>query len=565
MISFDTDPEIAEQQMRAIIYYLTAFGYIDGDFDPAEKQYVREYVGKLVDHRAREALGADLDPHRELLVRITAHFNEVLDETSHAIQSLFTESVAEGESVSQFVLAKIKLRCFELFKRFDEEGRSALLATLDELMYADGTVHPNEEAFRRELYQLLRAPIEIDEAEIEIEIETLEAGSLIIGDAATLTPSQPDHPFFRGFEVQYAKDPATFAVQAQGDMDLIARVTDQLAKQREAGKGRLAAAGEFTAIEGGARFLDGHVYVRKPDPAKRYELLVIGDLHGCYSCLKGALLQADFFRKVQAHHEDPDAHPEMNLVLLGDYIDRGRYSYNGVLRTVMQLFIAVPDHVYVLRGNHEYYVEINGRVLAPVRPCEAMSEVASVAPSGMFATYMHLFEALPNTLVFDRTLFVHAGIPREDTIAERWKGIESLNDPEIRFQMLWSDPSEADAVPLELQKANARFPFGKKQLKSFLGRLGLRTLIRGHERVVEGFKTVYDDPEATLISLFSAGGRSNDDLPLTSNYREVAPMALTIRHANGVSELTPFLIDYAKYNDPELNAFFKDAIEIPAL
>ena len=567
MISFDTDPEIAEQQMRAIIYYLTAFGYIDGDFDRSEKQYVREYVGKLVDHRAREALGTDLDPHRELLTRITAHFNEVLDETDNAIQSLFTESVAEGESTSQFVLAKIKLRCFELFKRFDEEGRFALLATLDELMYADGTVHPNEEAFRRELYKLLRAPVELDEVEMEMEMEmemeTVAAGSMIIGEAETLTAAQLDHPFFKGFEVQYARDPATFALQAQGDMELIARVTDALATQREAGKGRLAAAGDFAAIEAGARFLDGHVYVRKPDPSKRYELLVIGDLHGCYSCLKGALLQADFFRKVQAHHEDPANHPEMNLVLLGDYIDRGRYSYNGVLRTVMQLFVAVPDHVFVLRGNHEYYVEINGRVLAPVRPCEAMSEVASVAPSGMFATYMHLFEALPSTLVFDRTLFVHAGIPREDTIAERFKGIESLNDPEIRFQMLWSDPSEVDAVPLSLQKANARFPFGKKQLKSFLGKLGLRTLIRGHERVVEGFKTVYDDPEATLISLFSAGGRTNDDLPFASNYREVSPMALTIRHEKGVSELTPFLIDYARYNDPELNAFFKDAITIP--
>ena len=563
MITFDTDPDIAEQQMRAIIYYLTAFGYIDGDFDRAEKQYVREYVGKLVDHRAREALGADLEPHRALLTKITAHFNEVLDETDNAIQSLFTESVAEGESTSQFVLAKIKLRCFELFKRFDEEGRFALLATLDELMYADGTVHPNEETFRRELYSLLRAPLELDE--IEMEMETVEAGSMIIGEAATLTPAQADHPFFKGFEVQYAKDPETFALQAKGDMELIERVTSALAKQREAGKGRLAAAGEFAAIEPGARFLDEHVYVRKPDPSKRYELLVIGDLHGCYSCLKGALLQADFFRKVQAHHEDPANHPEMNLVLLGDYIDRGRYSYNGVLRTVMQLFVAVPDHVFVLRGNHEYYVEINGRVLAPVRPCEAMSEVASVAPTGMFATYMHLFEALPNTLVFDRTLFVHAGIPREDTIAERFKGIESLNDTDIRFQMLWSDPSEADVVPLELQKASARFPFGKKQLKSFLGKLGLRTLIRGHERVVEGFKTVYDDPEATLISLFSAGGATNDDLPFASNYREVSPMALTIRYENGVSELNPFLIDYARYNDPELNAFFKEAITIPAL
>jgi uncharacterized tellurite resistance protein B-like protein len=559
MIAFDIDPKLAEQQMRAIIYYLTAFGYIDGDFDQAEKQFVREYVRKLVDHRARGAAGPDEPLQRDVIERWTKHFDEVVEETDYQIQSLFTESVAQGESTAQFVIAKLKLRCFELFKRFDDAGREILLSTVDELMRADGTVHPSEEAFRRELEQLLHKPIELDEA----ELEAVEAGSVVIGNPATLTPTQPDHPFFKGFEVQYAKDPETFALQSQGDMQLISRVLATLEGQRKEGKGRLAAARELSAIPAGSRFLDEHVYVLQPAKGTRCELLVLGDLHGCYSCLKGALLQADFFNKVQAHLEEPEKNPEMNLVLLGDYIDRGRYSYNGILRTVMQLFVTVPDHVYLLRGNHEYYVEVNGRVLAPVRPAEAMTEIADIAPTEVFATYMRLFEALPNTLVFDKTLFVHAGIPREDTIAERYKGIESLNDPEIRFQMLWSDPSEADAVPRDLQNANARFPFGRKQFKSFMARLGLRTLIRGHERIVEGFKPIYDDPDGTLLSLFSAGGATNDDLPPTSNYREVTPMALTIKHEEGVSELTPFAIDYARYNDPRYNAFFRDALETP--
>src|SRR4051812_38642584 len=30
MLTFSTDPNVAEQQMNAIIFYLTAFGYIDG-------------------------------------------------------------------------------------------------------------------------------------------------------------------------------------------------------------------------------------------------------------------------------------------------------------------------------------------------------------------------------------------------------------------------------------------------------------------------------------------------------------------------------------------------------
>jgi hypothetical protein len=557
MMTFSPDPQIAEQQMHAIIYYLTAFSYIDADFDVAEKQYIRDHVRKLVEQRAHDATGGDTTGLQDVISRWTKHFHEVLDQTDHQIQALFTESVADGEDTRQFVLAKLKLRCFELFKRFDDKGRSNLLAAVDDLMFADGVVHPNEEQFRRELYRLLLEPIEIDDSEI---IEEVQTGGIVIGGLKTLTPAQSDHPFFRGFEYPYAKDPDTFARQAQADMQLIAKVMDTLAAQRKKGEGRLAAAGRFSAIPAGDRFLDGHVYVRKPDPDKRYELLVLGDLHGCYSCLKAALLQADFFTKVQAHLGDPENHPEMNLVLLGDYIDRGHYSYNGILRTVMQLLVTVPDYVYMLRGNHEYYVEINGRVLAPVRPCEAMSEIADIAPTEVFATYMRLFESLPTSLVFDTTLFVHAGIPREDTIAERFQGIHSLNDPEIRFQMLWSDPSEADLVPLELQKANARFPFGKKQFKHFMARLGLHTLIRGHERIIEGFRRSYDDPEAALLSLFSAGGATNEDLPATSNYREVTPMALTIKHEKGISELNPFLIDYARYNNPEYNAFFRDAL-----
>ena len=49
MITFSDDPRVAEQQMHAVIYYLTAFGYIDGDFDTNEKQYIRDHIGKLVE------------------------------------------------------------------------------------------------------------------------------------------------------------------------------------------------------------------------------------------------------------------------------------------------------------------------------------------------------------------------------------------------------------------------------------------------------------------------------------------------------------------------------------
>ena len=49
MLTFSSDPAVAETQMAAIIFYLTTFGYIDGDFDLSEKDFVRDNVQSQID------------------------------------------------------------------------------------------------------------------------------------------------------------------------------------------------------------------------------------------------------------------------------------------------------------------------------------------------------------------------------------------------------------------------------------------------------------------------------------------------------------------------------------
>ena len=95
-----------------------------------------------------------------------------------------------------FVLAKLKLRAFELFRRFDEAVRGELLATVDELMHADGRVHPSEAKFRAELAALLEEPVELDDT----DLEPLEEGSVVIHDVKQLLPREFDHPFLQRFE-----------------------------------------------------------------------------------------------------------------------------------------------------------------------------------------------------------------------------------------------------------------------------------------------------------------------------------------------------------------------------
>jgi hypothetical protein len=177
---------------------------------------------------------------------------------------------------------------------------------------------------------------------------------------------------------------------------------------------------------------------------------------------------------------------------------------------------------------------------------------------------MKLFDALPCSLAFDPFFFVHGGIPRDDTFAEKYSDLSSLNEWDLRFQMLWSDPSQAEVVPAELQKQSARFGFGTKQLQRFLQKIGMTTIIRGHEREVAGFRQIVDLPEAKLFTLFSAGGATNDDLPEDSSYRQVTPMALTIRVKDGIAHMAPLRIDYERFNDPEVNAFFREAVSTRA-
>lgn len=549
MLSFSRDPQVAERQMQAVIFYLTTFGYIDGDFDDSERAFVSDYIRKLVESRVVGAMPeASEEVRGELVARFTTHFHEVFENIDAHVRELFTEAVAKDEDQDAFVHAKLKLRCFELFQGFDRDSQEVLLTAMDELIAADGVVHPAEQKFRNELVALFE-----DDLGVEL-VDESRHGRATIADGSREVGTK-NHPFFNQFEHHYS--PEKIRVQIEADRKLLARVRELWAEQREKGKGRLAGHQDVTDFAGEDAFLDEHIYVHPPTAPAGYELTVLGDLHGCYCCLKGAVMQADFFEKVARYRKAPENNPKPLIVFLGDYIDRGMFSLNGVLRTVLQMFVTAPEHVYVLRGNHEYYVEYQGQIYGGVRPAEAINTLKPHLPIDVFRDYMELFEQMPSALIFDRTLFVHAGIPRDLLIKEIWQDLSSLNHADVRFQMMWSDPSSADVIPAALQEQSARFPFGRLQAAAFLQRLGCNTLIRGHEKVKSGFATNYDDDTVTLLTLFSAGGKDNGDLPANSSYRNVTPKALTLRWDHGEVALESWAIDYATYNDPEHNAFFR--------
>ena len=559
MLTFSDNPEIAEHQMRAIIFYLTCFGYIDGNFDRSEKTFVRNHIRNLVEKRAADAMG-DADPQTrvEVVEKFVVHFHEVFQVIDQNIRALFTETVAENESVELFVYGKLKLRSYEIFRSFDVQNQQCLLDAIDKLIYADGEEHPAEVKFRNELRALLKAAA-VDRSPVG---DVSHTESMQIRSPIAMIPRVDNHAFFRKFEQHYSANPTQLRKQVDSDHRLMDKALAEFEKQRARGRGKLAGARSTAAFAEQSPFLDRYVYLHPKRRGVDYELTVLGDLHGCYSCLKAAIMQTDFLAKVEAFRLAPTKHPNPKLVLLGDYIDRGQFSYNGVLRTILELFTSVPEHVFVLRGNHEYYVEHRGRVYGGVKPAEAINTFIHHMPPEIFATFMRLFDSMPNMLVFDRILFVHAGIPRDATLRDKYRDLGCLNDADIRFEMMWSDPSSADYIPDLLQAHNARFPFGQTQYEQFMSRIGCTMMVRGHEKINEGFKSVYPLSKIALLNVFSAGGADNKDLPEESSYREVTPMALTVRIRDDATTVTPWEIDYRRYNDPKRNAFFASPPEI---
>jgi hypothetical protein len=552
MLELDADPTVADNQMRAVIFYLTTFGHIDGEFDLSEKMFVRTYIKRLVENRVRKgAAGLAAAAQAELVAKYTAHFHEVFEAIDLQVADLFTEAVSHDEDSDKFVHSRLKLRCFEIFQQFDRTGQEQLMDTIDELLMADGEAHPAEIKFRAELAELLEA---------DLHVELVEEGgpaAASVQPAAVRDSGAALHPFFDQFEHGYAVDPDLMTKQIEADRQAMTRTRQVLQDWRDKGRGKLTGKRTLDDLAGEDLFLDGHTWACPPKPGRRYEITVLGDLHGCYSCLKAAIMQSRFFEKVRLFRDDPAGNPEPKLVLLGDYIDRGIFSLNGVLRTALLLFCTAPEHVVLLRGNHEYFVEYEGKIFGGVKPSEAIDSLKGRAHNDVFRDYMRLFDALPVSFLFDHVLFVHGGIPRDRTFKNRFHDLSSLNDPDVRFEMMWSDPSSVDVIPSALQEQSGRFPFGRLQAQRFLQRIGCTTLVRGHEKIVEGFRRTYDDDNLRLITLFSAGGENNHDLPERSSYRQVTPMALTLSYENGKSQITPWPIEYATYNDPQRNAFFR--------
>jgi len=183
------------------------------------------------------------------------------------------------------------------------------------------------------------------------------------------------------------------------------------------------------------------------------------------------------------------------IVLLGDYVDRGPYQLENLLR-ILEAKVSEPRRIFLLRGNHEtremnLYYGFYGVVSRRLGP-------------GAYGLFTQLYSALPiGAVIRTSTILVHGGVPdgassiRE--VAGRGKQGEDVED-EVVLQVLWNDPREGVEWFGPSPRGGGARVFGRAALEAFLKASGCERLVRAHEPVPAGYETIFDGRLHTVFS-----------------------------------------------------------------
>jgi serine/threonine-protein phosphatase PP1 catalytic subunit len=205
--------------------------------------------------------------------------------------------------------------------------------------------------------------------------------------------------------------------------------------------------------------------------------MVIGDIHGNLQALNYLIDE----------WEESDC---KNILFLGDYVDRGTEGAECLLR-LFELKLNAPNHVFLLRGNHEdanmnmYYGFFD-----------------EIGHDTKFMMRMHsIYQTMPVAAILNHDIFcVHGGITEDTDLSH----ITKSNS----YQYLWNDPSDNPGINKSTRGPNIQ-EFGPDVFDAFLVANGLKRIIRAHEFQEDGYWWWFD---GKLLSLFSSpnyGGRGN--------------------------------------------------------
>ncbi len=218
--------------------------------------------------------------------------------------------------------------------------------------------------------------------------------------------------------------------------------------------------------------------------------IVIGDIHGDLESLKYMLKHSSFIKKAEKDQN-------VSMIFLGDYGDRGPYSPE-VYYVVLKLKQRFPEHVVLMRGNHE---GPNDLLAYPHDLPTHLRRKFGEASSSIYKQLRRFFDCLYNAvLIEERYILLHGGVPSQVSTIEDLAYADEKHPRERHLEeILWSDPYEGIKGTYASPRGAGRL-FGEDVTDKLLRLLGVKVLIRGHEPSDEGFKINHGGKVLTLFS-----------------------------------------------------------------
>lgn len=191
--------------------------------------------------------------------------------------------------------------------------------------------------------------------------------------------------------------------------------------------------------------------------------------------------------------------PRSKYLFLGDYVDRGDRSVEVIL-LLFGLKIKFPDHIFLLRGNHETAEMAESFGFAD----ECMKKLNR----HMLNSFLRVFDALPIGAVVEKRFFcVHGGLSPHLRYLRDIKAIRRpslVSDHALLNDLLWSDP-DPNISEWGPSTRGSTVTWGIQAVIGFFQRTGLTHIIRGHQVARDGFEYPFSG-NTKVITIFTASG-----------------------------------------------------------